>query len=79
MPHNSQVKKDKHANQAKEIERLEAKVKRLQLAITAKDAVLSQFADSGNWTHVISNEYYVWDMSSNPLDIANQALKAGHE
>lgn len=30
MPHNSQTKKDKHNNQAKEIERLEARVKRLE-------------------------------------------------
>lgn len=79
MPHNSQTKKDKHTNQAKEIERLEAKVKRLQLALAAKDAVLSQFADSENWQEIdISGlgDVSIW-RGDNPLDLANQALGEG--
>lgn len=87
MPHNSQTKKDKHANQAKEIERLEARVKRLQLAIAAKDAVLSQFADNGNWDAQTTSQWvdrvqriitcYVWDAEGNPVELANQALGEG--
>lgn len=87
MPHNSQTKKDKHTNQAKEIERLEAKVKRLQLALAARDAVLSQFANSGNWEYEPAQygpegrkelpcEWY-WVNDLSPQDIATQALGEG--
>lgn len=84
MPHNSQTKKDKHTNQAKEIEHLEAKVKRLQAALAAKDAVLSQFASSDNWeyAHCYATIHFgiwrqAWKLEYSPIHIATQALGEG--
>lgn len=53
----------------------------LQAALTAKDHVLSQFADSENWSGMMlkgRGTYMLW-LRENPLDIANQALSEGKE
>lgn len=56
-------------------------VEHLTAALTAKDHVLSQFADSTNWQEIdISGlgEVLIWRGDS-PVTLANQALSEGKE
>lgn len=61
-----------------------AMIDRLTATLTAKDRVLSQFSDGGNWQLVsdprgVMADYWVWNQFVNPITIANQALSESKE